>query len=103
MEKEAAPPKFVNALKDRECKEGEMINFECEVISLENPILAFDYVFSFLRLLLIDILGVRYKKSLLEYAQVTAVALIFGQRGKTAFKADIGTAAQCVINWLQSS
>ncbi|PIO60430.1 immunoglobulin I-set domain protein, partial [Teladorsagia circumcincta] len=31
VEKEAAPPRFINALKDRECKEGDVINFECEV------------------------------------------------------------------------
>ncbi|VDL72534.1 unnamed protein product, partial [Nippostrongylus brasiliensis] len=37
VEKEAAPPKFVNALKDRECKEGEVINFECEVEGWPEP------------------------------------------------------------------
>uniref|UniRef100_W6NSL4 Pleckstrin homology and Immunoglobulin I-set domain containing protein n=1 Tax=Haemonchus contortus TaxID=6289 RepID=W6NSL4_HAECO len=37
VEKEAAPPRFVNALKDRECKEGDVINFECEVEGWPEP------------------------------------------------------------------
>ncbi|VDM63858.1 unnamed protein product, partial [Angiostrongylus costaricensis] len=37
VEKEAAPPKFINALKDRECKEGEVISFECEVEGWPEP------------------------------------------------------------------
>ncbi|ETN83967.1 hypothetical protein NECAME_07120, partial [Necator americanus] len=37
VEKEAAPPKFVNTLKDQECKEGEVISFECEVEGWPEP------------------------------------------------------------------
>ncbi|KAE9420506.1 hypothetical protein Angca_003012, partial [Angiostrongylus cantonensis] len=37
VEKEAAPPKFINMLKDRECKEGEVISFECEVEGWPEP------------------------------------------------------------------
>lgn len=37
VEKEAAPPKFVNSLKDQECKEGEVCNFECEVEGWPEP------------------------------------------------------------------
>ncbi|KAK5974865.1 hypothetical protein GCK32_004431, partial [Trichostrongylus colubriformis] len=37
VEKEAAPPRFINALKDRECKEGDVINFECEVEGWPEP------------------------------------------------------------------
>ncbi|KIH53947.1 immunoglobulin I-set domain protein, partial [Ancylostoma duodenale] len=37
VEKEAAPPRFVNTLKDQECKEGEVISFECEVEGWPEP------------------------------------------------------------------
>lgn len=41
VEKEAAPPKFVNSLKDQEAKEGEVVSFECEV-GRKEPLL-FDF------------------------------------------------------------
>ncbi|CAD6189830.1 unnamed protein product [Caenorhabditis auriculariae] len=37
VEKEAAPPAFVTKLKDQECNEGEVINFECEVEGWPEP------------------------------------------------------------------
>uniref|UniRef100_A0A1I7S955 Muscle M-line assembly protein unc-89 n=1 Tax=Bursaphelenchus xylophilus TaxID=6326 RepID=A0A1I7S955_BURXY len=37
VEKEAAPPAFTNSLRDQECKEGEVVNFECEVEGWPEP------------------------------------------------------------------
>ncbi|VDM36482.1 unnamed protein product [Toxocara canis] len=37
VEKEAAPPAFVNSLKDQEVKEGEVACFECEVEGWPEP------------------------------------------------------------------
>ncbi|CAL2029366.1 unnamed protein product [Caenorhabditis brenneri] len=37
VEKEAAPPAFVTKLKDKECKEGDVIDFECEVEGWPEP------------------------------------------------------------------
>ncbi|CAI5439881.1 unnamed protein product [Caenorhabditis angaria] len=37
VEKEAAPPAFLSALKDQECREGDVINFECEVEGWPEP------------------------------------------------------------------
>lgn len=37
MEKEAAPPAFVTSLKDQECKEGEVVSFECDVEGWPEP------------------------------------------------------------------
>lgn len=37
VEKEAAPPKFVNSLRDQDCKEGEVCSFECEVEGWPEP------------------------------------------------------------------
>lgn len=37
VEKEAAPPAFVTKLRDKECKEGDVIDFECEVEGWPEP------------------------------------------------------------------
>ncbi|EFP01463.1 hypothetical protein CRE_24008 [Caenorhabditis remanei] len=37
VEKEAAPPAFVTKLQDKECKEGDVIDFECEVEGWPEP------------------------------------------------------------------
>ncbi|CAI2304070.1 unnamed protein product [Caenorhabditis sp. 36 PRJEB53466] len=37
VEKEAAPPAFVTKLRDKECKEGDIIDFECEVEGWPEP------------------------------------------------------------------
>lgn len=37
VEKEAAPPAFASSLKDQECKEGDVVNFECEVEGWPEP------------------------------------------------------------------
>ncbi len=37
VEKEAAPPKFTVSLKDQDCKEGDVVDFECEVDGWPEP------------------------------------------------------------------
>ncbi|KAI1702784.1 immunoglobulin domain-containing protein [Ditylenchus destructor] len=37
VEKEAAPPAFTTSLKSQECKEGDVVNFECEVEGWPEP------------------------------------------------------------------
>uniref|UniRef100_A0A914E8A2 Ig-like domain-containing protein n=1 Tax=Acrobeloides nanus TaxID=290746 RepID=A0A914E8A2_9BILA len=37
VEKEAAPPAFTTTLKDQECKEGEVVSFECDVEGWPEP------------------------------------------------------------------